>query len=93
MGEIPYLEALAGEIVVLARRIGCEMSLDQARDMLWEAGVGDVIDDLAVARSVITAADQFHPVARFFVEGSPEREFVERLLSDPDRVSPRSLGG
>jgi hypothetical protein len=29
---------------------------DVVRDVLWAAGVGDLAEDLAVARSVITAA-------------------------------------
>ncbi len=64
----------------VASRHGVPVSEDQARDILWEAGVADLLEDLALARAVVQAADTFHPVARFFVEGSLEREFIERTL-------------
>ena len=80
VGEGDVLDALATRIVSLARRGGGEVTLDQARDILWEGGLPDLLEDLVVARAVIAAADGFHPVARFFAEGSPEREFILRVL-------------
>lgn len=81
VGDGEVLDALATRIVSLARR-GGEITLDQVRDILWEAGIPDLIEDLGLARAVLTAADGFHPVARFFAEGSPEREFILRALGD-----------
>ncbi len=91
MDEVTDLEELSARIVALARRVGRAMTVDQALDVLWAAGVGDLLDDLQVARSVIRAADGFHPVARFFVDGSAEQEFVNRILKNPDIVT--HLGG
>jgi hypothetical protein len=82
--EVSNLEDLSAKIVALAHHVGREMTVEQAFDALWGAGVGDLIDDLAVARSVIRAADGFHPVARFFVVGSAEQEFILRVLANPD---------
>jgi hypothetical protein len=75
------LDALATRIVAVARQVGGELTLDQVRDILWEGGLPDLFEDLVVAKTVITAADGFHPVARFFAEGSPEREFILRVLA------------
>jgi hypothetical protein len=80
-GRDPF-EELVVALVEHARRKGVELAVEQARDLLWEAGVADLAEDLTVARAVIQAADGFHPVARFFVEGSPEREFIERTLRE-----------
>lgn len=65
--------------------------LEEVRDALWEAGVGDLMEDLAIARSVVCAADGFHPVASFFVHGSREQEFILRVLANGDErtASPR----
>jgi hypothetical protein len=79
--RIGDLDELAAVLVALTERAGATITLDQARDVLWEAGVADLMEDLVVARAVITAADGFHPVARFFVEGSAEREFILRVLA------------
>jgi hypothetical protein len=73
-------EELVAALVERTRRGGVELAVEEARDLLWEAGVADLAEDLTLARAVIQAADGFHPVARFFAEGSPEREFVERTL-------------
>lgn len=75
-------EDLAAALVRVAARRGTALTVDQARDLLWEAGVGDLIEDLAVARAVIRAADGFHPVSRFFADNSAERELILRILSD-----------
>lgn len=82
VSHVELLEELAARLVELARQAGATVSLDQARDMLWEAGAADMAEDLAVARAVIRAADGFHPVARFFAEGSPEHELIRRVLED-----------
>jgi hypothetical protein len=89
--EILDLADLSAKIVALAQHVGREMTVEQTLDLLWEAGVGDLIDDLAAARSVISAADGFHPVARFFVVGSVEEEFILRVLKNPEVVT--HLGG
>jgi hypothetical protein len=91
MDEVSDLEDLSIKIVALGQHVGREMTVEQALDVLWEAGVGDLIDDLAAARSVILAAEGFHPVARFFAIGSAEREFILRILENPDIVT--HLGG
>jgi hypothetical protein len=91
VNEGSELEDLSVKIVALAQHVGREMTIQQALDVLSEAGVKDLIDDLAVARSVIIAADEFHPVARFFVVGSAEHEFILRVLKNPDNVT--HLGG
>lgn len=80
MGADDPFDALAATVAELLRRAGHPVSLDVVRDVLWEAGAGDLAEDLAVARSVITAADGFHPVATFFVHGSRERELIVRVL-------------
>lgn len=81
MNEIgTELDALVGAVTELVRQHGPAVSPAQVRDALWAAGVADALEDLAVARAVVRAADGFHPVARFFVEGSVEREFIERTL-------------
>jgi hypothetical protein len=85
--DVSDLQDLSVKIAALAQQVGRDMTAEQAFDVLWEAGVGDLIDDLAVASSVIRAADGFHPVARFFVFGSAEQEFILRVLENPDIVT------
>lgn len=87
MGADDAFEALATTVADLLRRSGHPVTVDQVRDALWEAGVGDLVEDLGVARSVITAADGFHPVASFFVHGSRERELIVRFLRDRDAAT------
>ena len=86
-------EELAAALAERSRRAGFELTDDQARDVLWEAGVADLAEDLALARAVIEAADGFHPVARFFAEGSAEREFIERTLREARARRPGGSGG
>lgn len=74
------LDALARAFVAVAGRSGLVIDVGQAQDFFVEAGLLDVLEDLSVARAVVRAADGFHPVARFFVEGSLEREFIDRTL-------------
>ena len=76
------LEELAEKLRAVVVRGGGAVTVDQIRDVLWECGISDLVEDLALARAVITAADGFHPVARFFAEGSAEREFIVRVLDD-----------
>lgn len=75
-------EALVDAIVERARLRSLVMEDELVRNVLWEAGLGDVLEDLAVARTVLRAADGFHPIARFFVEGSAERELIVRMLRE-----------
>ena len=75
-------DALVGGIVEGARLQGLVVKDELVRNVLWEAGLGDVLEDLAVAQTVLRAADGFHPIARFFVEGSAERELIVRMLRD-----------
>lgn len=86
-------EELAAALVDRCRRAGIELTDEQARDVLWEAGVADLAEDLALARAVIEAADGFHPVARFFAEGSAEREFIERTLREAREPTAAGPGG
>lgn len=86
-------EELTAALVDRCRRAGLELTDDQARDVLWEAGVADLAEDLALARAVIEAADGFHPVARFFAEGSAEREFIERTLRAARQGTGERIGG
>jgi hypothetical protein len=79
-GRTDPFKELATALVARVERHGARIELEEARDILWEVGVADLLEDLSVARSVIEAADGFHPVARFFVEGSEEREFILRVL-------------
>jgi hypothetical protein len=79
-GQTDPFEELATALVARVERHGARIELEEARDILWEIGVADLLEDLSVARSVIQAADGFHPVARFFVEGSEEHEFILRVL-------------
>lgn len=81
-------EELAAALVDRCRRAGFEVTDEQVRDVLWEAGVADLAEDLALARAVIEAADGFHPVARFFADGSAEREFIERTLREAREGGP-----
>ncbi len=56
-----------------------------ARALLVEIGVAELLEAVTMTRSIIRFADGFHPVARFFVDGTPEQTFILSLLrDDPD---------
>ena len=80
MGGAERFEELAARIERIVEDSGGKLSPGELRDVLWETGLGDLIEDLSVAEAVIIAADGFHPVARFFAEGSAEQEFIGRVL-------------
>ena len=80
MDTSAHLDILTADVTALLRRAGHELTPAEVGDILWEAGVGDLAEDLAVARSIIRAADGFHPVASFFVQGTAERELILRVL-------------
>ncbi len=52
----------------------------EAAALLEALGVPDLLHDLAIAKRVVVAADGFHPVARFFAQGSDEHEFIVAVL-------------
>ena len=82
MDDAGRFEELAARIHRVVEGAGGQLPPDELRDLLWETGLGDLIEDLAVAKAVITAADGFHPVARFFAGGSAEQEFIRRVLAE-----------
>ena len=49
-------------------------------ELLAKLRLPELLEALAVAERIVTAADGFHPVASFFVEGSPERRFIVDVL-------------
>ena len=67
-----------------ARGATAGIDTDLAAGLLQRLGIPALLEDLAVAERVIRAADGFHPVARFFVDGSPE----QRLILDVLRRAP-----
>lgn len=82
MADDEAFEALVVEIQARLEDGGSSVSVGRVSDILWESGIADLLEDLSVARAVIAAADGFHPVARFFADGSAEREFIRRTLAD-----------
>lgn len=52
----------------------------RAEEILEHLRLPELLDALAVAERIVTAADGFHPVASFFVDGSPERRFIVDVL-------------
>lgn len=81
-GPVDGFEEFARGLLSMLEQAGVTVTAEEVKDLLWEAGLGDVLQDLEVARSVIRAADGFHPVARFFAPGSQEREFIVRMLRE-----------
>ena len=50
-----------------------------ARDALTAMGVPDVVDALDMAERILRFGNSFHSIARFFVDGSAEQDYLLRL--------------
>lgn len=51
----------------------------RAADVLAELGVPDLLAALDLAERILAAGNGFHTVARFFVDGSPEQQYLLEL--------------
>jgi hypothetical protein len=56
--------------------------LEAADDLLVALGLPELLHQGEVLARVLVAADGFHPVARFFAEGSEERQVIEGVLAE-----------
>lgn len=54
----------------------------EAAALLRAIGVDRLCEDVAMARTILRFGDDFHPIARFFVDGSPEQRFLLDLRKD-----------
>ena len=52
----------------------------RASELLHDLGVSELLRVVAVSERIIRAADGFHAVAGFFVEGSAERAYILDVL-------------
>ncbi len=52
----------------------------RASELLHELGVSELLRIAALSERIIRAADGFHAVAGFFVEGSDERAYILEVL-------------
>ncbi|MCK4177155.1 hypothetical protein [Aciditerrimonas ferrireducens] len=74
------LEDLAVKATQVLRDAGVEDPERLAPALLDALGLPVLLARLAVAARIVTAADTYHPVASFFVEGSDERRFILEVL-------------
>lgn len=71
----------------LARRLRPEVpgnpaSRAEAAAALEALGVPELLRSLATARAILRFGDSFHPIARFFVDGSPEQRYLLDLARE-----------
>jgi hypothetical protein len=52
----------------------------EATALLEALGIPKLLESLHVSERIICAADGFHPVARFFVGGSAEQQYILDVL-------------
>jgi hypothetical protein len=52
----------------------------EAVALLEALGIPRLLRDVEIAARVVVAADGFHPVARFFADGSDEHRFIVGVL-------------
>ena len=52
----------------------------EATALLEALGIPKLLEALHVSERIICAADGFHPVARFFVDGSAEQQYILDVL-------------
>ncbi len=76
------LAALQAALAQALHARGATADLDPAlaAELLQQLGIPALVEDLAVAERIIRAADGFHPVARFFVDGSAEQRLITDVL-------------
>ncbi len=51
-----------------------------ASELLKALGVPELLEAVALSEEIIRAADSFHPVARFFVDGTAEQTYIVDVL-------------
>lgn len=54
----------------------------EARAALEALGIPDLLTSLATARTILRFGDGFHPIARFFVDGSAEQRYLLELARE-----------
>jgi hypothetical protein len=74
------VEDLAVAATRVLRDAGVEDPERLVPSLLDALGLPALLAQLAVAARIVTAADTYHPVASFFVEGSEERRFILEVL-------------
>jgi len=52
----------------------------EASALLEALGIPNLLEALDVSERIICAADGFHPVARFFADGSAEQQYILEVL-------------
>jgi hypothetical protein len=75
---IDRLVAVATEL--LTPTVGERDAATLAARLIEELGVARLLAELHTAERIVTAADTYHPVASFFVDGSDERQLVLDVL-------------
>lgn len=81
--SVDRLVAAAGE--VLAPTVGDRDAATLAARLIEELGIARLLAELHTAERIVTAADTYHPVASFFVDGSGERQWVLDVLRSAGR--------
>jgi len=76
----PSPEALWERAAAVLRGCSQDDPRTVAEALADELGLGQLLADLRTAVRIVVAADTYHPVASFFVEGSEERQFIQRVL-------------
>ena len=74
------------DVLAAARRPGTPASPDDRRwaeATLELLGIPGLLRSLELAERVLRFGDGFHPVARFFVDGSDEQAYVRGLMGRP----------
>ncbi len=83
VGPVPMTIEQMVDRLAAARRPGVPVSLDDrrwARSTLEQLGISGLLRSLELAERVLRFGDGFHPVARFFVDGSDEQAYVRELM-------------
>lgn len=72
------VDSLAG---LLASGVPSEGARAAARAYVHDAGIEQIVHDLALAERILLAGEGFHSVERFFVDGSDEQRFLVELIA------------
>lgn len=63
----------------------------RAEELLVALSVPSLLQRAAIAETIIRAADSFHPVASFFVAGSPQRDYIVEVLQGAEASGETSV--